>query len=572
MELIMRFPRVIAQSFGRVISPHLATILLGLSMFATGASGLVSEYILATVSTYILGNSIEQFSIIVATMMLMMGVAGFVQQFITKNLIEKFILVEVCLALIGGFAPIMMYYSFSFMDTHFAFVQYFFVGSMGFLVGFEIPLILRINREYSKDLKGNVALVFSLDYIGAFVGAIIWTKFLLKSFPITEISFLLAGSNFLIAVITFIYFLRKGKVKRRGLWFGVICLTALALMYGYSHNRDWNVYAEQKMYDDKILYSQTTKYQHLVMTYYEALDDYRFYINGNLQWASTDEHIYHDQLVHPLMNVVDRKKVLILGGGDGLALREVLKYPGVEEVTLVDLDPEMTVFCSTNPVVVMLNDSAFSDARVSILKSGAVTVDTSLAGTPIYQETGMFDSEGEPEVEIVAQVKVLNMDADLFVSEIKGKWNAIIIDFPDPNSIELGKLYTREFFLKIRQRLLAENGALVIQSTSPIEAVEAFMCIKRTLEAAGFKTLPYHDNVPSFGEWGWILAWKNERIGKRIARLDHFNAPTRYLTPELFQASKVFGKDQLKTVYKDINTLMRPVLHTHYVDNCWLLE
>lgn len=595
--------RAAARAFLSKFKINVPTMLLAASMFFTGACGLVSEYILCTVSTYILGNSIEQFSIIIAMMLLMMGLAGYLQRFMgDKKLIEKFILVETILALLSGFAPTAIYAAFGLMDYHFKIVQYFFVMSIGFLIGFEIPLVLRINEKFSKTLSSNIANIYSLDYLGCFAGAIVWTYFLLRHFPLTEISFMMAGLNFFVAVLTFGYFLSKKAVRNRISTLLLVACTACVLVYGYTHNRGWNSALEQKMYDDRIIFAETTKYQRVVITYNRSLDEHRLYLNGNLQFCSTDEQIYHEQLVHPAMHLVPgHRRVLILGGGDGLALREVLKYKDVEQVTLVDLDPDMIRICSTDSVIKRLNNDAFADARVHASASPGVTPDLLMQADPqsdkeqlpfsqasektditwkknvkpIYMETGKVDKNKHEVVERVAYVEIFNVDADRFIGKTRDKWNVVIVDLPDPGSIELVKLYSKEFYLKIH-RLLAESGMVVIQATSPYHAKESYLCINRTLEAARFKTLLYHDNVPSFGEWGWALAWKNNTpenvVRGKVEGMEAFKVETRYLTPDVFRTATVFGKGWLVSGFDDINTLMQPRLLDYYLHDDWKID
>ncbi len=561
------------QDVGR---PRFATLLLGLSMFATGASGLVNEYILATVSTYILGNSIEQFGVIIALMLMMMGIASWIQKFVSdRMLIEKFIGLEICLAILCSVGPLAIYAVYSLMADHFNLVQYFFVMAIGFLIGLEIPLVLRINKTYSEHLKTNLAVIFSLDYIGSFIGALIWVFYLLRNFPLTEISVMVAGFNFIVAVITFLYFLRHKLVSSKLVPIVSIVITLAWLSTIYSYNREWNLLLEQKLYDDPIVFSQTTKYQHLVVTHNTSLEEYRLYSNGNTQFSSVDEAIYHEHLVHPVMAMIpDHQRVLILGGGDGLALREVLKYNDVRSVVLVDLDPVMTEIASTNPIFIQLNNDVFADARVHVQLSNAIT---SAGKRPVFVETGEYYTEGrkkgQPITERVTTVDVINLDADKFVSEIPGYYNVIILDFPDPNTIELAKLYSKEFYLKLKGRL-AENGMIVVQATSPYHARESYLCIQRTIEAAGLNTLPYHDNVPSFGDWGWFLGWRSipVEIVNRKTKSIEFNVDTRYLTPEVFQASLVFGKGALDPKHENeqkINTLMYPILLHLYLKESW---
>ncbi len=545
-------------------------------MFLTGASGFIFECILSTVATFILGNSIEQFSVTISLMMLMMGFAGFWQRTLSdEHLVEKFLLVEVGLAILGGFAPIAVYASYATMEIHFVAVQYFFVLSIGFLIGLEIPLVLRLNRHYVPQLKSNIASVFSMDYLGAFIGAVVWVYVLLKYFPLTEISFFVAGMNFAVAFIAYAYF-SYHRVASRGLApVALIALTAASLAYGYAQNRDWSRLLEQRFYSEPIAFSATTKYQHIVLTAAVNPTDYRLYINGNLQFASLDEHIYHEMLVHPAMTLAaNRRHVLILGGGDGLALREVLKYASVHEVTLVDIDPAMIDFARSHHVMTELNAGAFRDARVTAEEAAIVTDGGRLR--PVYGYATGIGVEADEVLEQAALVNVYTIDADKLLQDLDGPYDVIVIDLPDPNSVELVKLYSREFYLKLN-RLLAPGGKIAIQSTSPYHAKESFLCILRTIHGAGYKALPYHDNVPSFGDWGWILAWNSEetqaRMLGRITGLEEFavgEAALRYLTPPHLKAAVSFGKGALETENQAVNTLMSPVLLRFYLSESWL--
>ena len=557
------------------IRPHIATTLLALSMFFTGAAGFMFECLLSTVATYTLGNSIEQFSVTISLMMLMMGVAGFLQRRISdERLIEKFLLVETSLALLGGYAPIAVYAAYGLMSEHFALVQYFFVVSIGFLIGLEIPLVLRINRRYVPALKSNIAAILSPDYIGSFLGALVWVYFLLKYYPLTEISFLVGGLNFAVAAVTFLYFMRHRFVAQPAASLALIAVTAGALGYGYTQNRLWNMNLEQYFYDAPIVFSKTSKYQHLVLTGSVNPTDYRLYINGNLQLSSLDEHIYHEQLVHPVMHLArSRKRVLVLGGGDGLALREVLKYPDVERVTLVDIDPEMIDLARDNEILNEINQASLRDARVHATVSAAVVQGG--GGKPVYYWRERRGPEDGLVAEEVARVEVFTIDADKFIDGIDGLWDVIIVDFPDPNTVELVKLYSREFYFKLK-KVLAEDGMIAMQSTSPYHAKESFLCILRTVGSAGFSTLPYHDNVPSFGDWGWVLAWKSAEpvsaVRDRIGRMNAFRIAAsrlRYLTPEVFKSSLAFGKTMLEPKRLEINRLMHPVLLQMYLDESW---
>ena len=544
-------------------------------MFLTGASGFIFECILSTVATFILGNSIEQFSVTISLMMLMMGFASVVQRKISdKNLIEKFLLVEIHLALLGGYAPITVYASYASMEAHFVLIQYLFVLSIGFLIGLEIPLVLRLNRQFVPQLKSNISSIFSTDYIGAFLGAIFWVYFLLKYLPLTEISFLVSSINFVVAFATYGYFLYHGIASKGFVKIVAIGLTAAGLGYGYVRNRDWNDVLEQRFYDEPVVHSRTTRYQHIVLTARTAPTDYRLYINGNLQFSSLDEHIYHELLVHPAMTLAEnRERVLILGGGDGLALKEVLKHPGTAEVTLVDIDPGMIEFASRNDIMRELNQAAFDDARVSAQAASGIDGDSQLQ--PVYGHVLPEGIDSADPVEQAALVQVYTVDADKMLGQLGGVYDVVLVDLPDPNSVELVKLYSREFYMKLH-RVLARRGILAVQATSPYHAKESFLCILRTIRSARFDALPYHDNVPSFGDWGWIIARQTEEDPSELLRqarqLHKFSVDETmliYLTPERFRASTTFGKNDLESSNTQINSLMEPTLLRFYLMESW---
>ncbi|MBT8342425.1 MAG: polyamine aminopropyltransferase [Desulfatitalea sp.] len=554
----------------RPFSP--ATFLLASSIFATGLTGLVLEYIQATIATYVLGNSIEQYSLVIGMMLFMMGVAASAQKMFTdSHLIEKFILIEILLALIGGFSPLAVYWAFG-ATAHFLPVQYFFILSLGFLIGLEIPVVLRINEAYSRKLSLNIESVFFADYLGALAGALLWVFVLLRYLPLTESSFLLAGVNLSIAVATYAYFRRFKAVRRQRIIFGFIVMAAAALVWGYANNRVWNFQLEQRLYDDPIVFQETTVYQHLVMTRNATRDEYRFFINGNLQFSSLDERRYHELLVHPALSAGAHNRVLILGGGDGLALREVLKYEDVREVTLIDLDVGMTRFAAKNPVMVGLNAKSLVDARVVVIDSGAVRPGIV---TPVFMEGAKTEPEtGMARTTTVATVNVMNIDADTYLSAARGYYDVVIIDLPDPSSIELAKLYSREFYEKVR-KVLSETGIMVVQATAPFLAKESFLCIGRTLRSAGWHVTPYHESIPSFGDWGWYIC-SNARLSKSF-HLRRLNRPalavaTTYYSPAVFARAMVFGKGELETEHGAINTRFQPVLLDLYLRASWQYE
>ncbi len=553
-------------------TPRFLPVLLAFCMFSTGASGLVNEYVLASITTFILGNSIEQWSMIIASMMLMMGVSGLVQRKMSdKGLLQKFIIVEVLMALLGSFAPLATYAAYGYLEYNFIFIHYFFVLSIGFLIGFEIPLVMRIIEQNNIELRTNLTLVYAMDYIGAFIGAVIWVEYLLMNYPLTEISFIVSGFNFIVAVATCIYFLNLKIISNPTPQIGMLLVSAVILVFGFNYNVDISNLLEQRFYDDTIVYKKTTKYQHLVITQNNSTSDTRLYINGNTQFSSLDEARYHDFLVHPLMEAApDAQNILVLGGGDGLALREVNKYQDLESITLVDLDPEMINIASTNPYLTALNKDSFSKAKVM---TDGLNISDSGSKESIYLTEDNLEGE---KPEWVASVEVFNVDADQFLRNSKyDKWDAVIIDLPDPSSIELSKLYSRQFYRSLKRRL-TPNAFISIQSTSPYHAKEAYLAIGNTLKSAGFNILPYRQNIPSFGDWGYYLAWTNQetpaQVKQRLSSLNRFQVDSEFITPELLAASFAFGKGELVSESNCVNTIMMPCLLKNYLEKSWLVE
>ncbi len=549
---------------------NFASALLCLCMFASGACGIILEYIQASLASMILGNAFEQWAMVIGLMMFWMGFGSLIQARIPKKgLVFAFIGIEIALALAGGYSPTLTYLSYGY-TAHYSLVLYFFVSVIGILIGLEIPVIIRINNDFSRELSTNLGNILSADYIGSLAGALIYVFLLLRFFPITEAAFLTAGMNFSLALITFLYFTRKGIIKSNFILMTIMAVTCAAVIYGYLHNREWQITNEQALYDDPIIYSKTSQYQHIVLTHFKPLDEIRLFLNGNLQLCSTDEARYHEPLVHPAMALArSHKQVLVLGGGDGCALREILKYPDVDKITLVDLDPAMTALAATHPLLSRLNNHAFDNAKLTTLTGQGITPGPF---RQIYQNTGT--RKRDRTTRRVAQVRVMNLDADKFLEQAKGEWDVIIVDMPDPSTPELTKLYSKEFYLKVRCRL-AQGGMAAVQSTSPYLARESFLCIGRTLAAAGFSILPFHENVPSFGDWGWYLCTRGDdnhiQLTQQIANLE-FTVPTRFLTPEVFRRQLVFGKGMDKSPHTEINTLLFPVLLSYYNHESWLLE
>ena len=541
-----------------------ASSILYLATFIMGGCGLAYEYTLSRVAADLLGNSARQWALVIGAMMFCMGIGADLQKRLNdQRLLDKFIGAEILLGVLGGLGPLALLFTYGMAPNYYIIVQYAFIGSIGLLLGFELPLIARLNAVYTSQLKVNLGKVLKMDYVGALAGALIWVFLLPRFFTLIETAFVLGLLNLGAATILLLYF--RSQVTLGGRLWATLLAASLFLTGGLFQAHNWTSTAEQYLYRDRIILSQTTRYQHIVLTRSKAAE-ISCYINGSLQFNSADEHIYHENLVHPAFALAShQRRVLILGGGDGLAAREVLKYPTVEELVLCDLDPEMTDLARSQPNFIELNQDSLNNARISILKNNVLIPQSKDEVIRIPDQHRRFGSRPEE----VARVTLVNLDAASLLEKLAGKFDIIIVDFPDPNNEELAKLYSRTFYRRLADRL-AIDGIFVQQATSPYHAREAFLCIGRSMTTAELTVIPYHDNIPSFGEWGWWIGghqerWSHKGLKEKLKQTTTLAAPTRYLTPELIHASLDFGKNQLKTNESEINTLVNHKIFTYYL-------
>lgn len=550
------------------LSSRRVKVLLALSMFVMGGCGIAYEYVLSVLGNYLIGSSHEEIFVVIGLMMFAMGVGSYSQRVLRGDLIETFIVLEVLLGVIGGFSASAVYATFAVSESY-RIILYGLAFTIGGLIGMEIPVIIRINREYSKSLRVNLAEVLSMDYVGALAGALLFAYVLLVHVSLTRIGYLLGLANVAVAGLGIWAF--WPLIRRRRRIVGGALLATGALAGGLFMAPRWDAWSEQRFFADPIVHRQTTLYQHIVLT--ERGDVIRLYINGHLQFSSRDEHIYHETLVHPAMTLAPRRsRVLILGGGDGLALRECLAYDDVEAVTLVDIDPAIIELSRDHPALSRLNRGAFDEAQVTTKLAGAIGTSAERYHPRFHGQhpTQRFDAPVE-----LPEVNVYTVDADRFLDAVEGQFDVAILDFPDPSHLETAKLFSREFYRSL-SRVLAPGALVAVQSTSPYHARDVFLCIGESLRSAGFAAVPYHQNVPSFGEWGFHLAARvperegagrelEARLVERLRSIDRFEVETRFLTPELVAAATRFGKDWLEPGRKiEPHTRLRPHLIEYY--------
>jgi spermidine synthase len=485
---------------------------------------LTYELVVATLSSYLLGDSITQFSLTIGFFLFAMGIGSLLSRRIRRDELRWFIIVELAVALFGGTSAILLYATFSSVDVLYYAVMIGVSLAIGICVGLEIPLLTRIVADRSA-LSEALADVLSIDYIGALIGSLAFPIVLLPLLGVTLTALLMSLCNLLVAMICLHTFRGYLVVRwRRRLWTASV-LMVLLMLGGAVVSADLVKILEQQLYSDAIIYTQQTPYQRIIMT--ARARDYRLFLNGNLQFSTLDEYRYHELLVHPVMALPrSRERVLVLGGGDGFAARELLKYPDVREIVVVDLDPAMTSLAQTFPVLTRLNENSMNDARVTII----------------------------------------NADAYSYVQDGDDLFNAVVIDLPDPNNESLSKLYTDTFYRMLERRLTAD-GAFITQATSPYFARRSFWMIAQTIEAAGFDTIPLQTYVPSFGSWGWVIGTR-QSADVLIERLNAVPlVTTRYLTPEVLQTALLFDPDISRVDGGGINTLDHPLLPRTYEED-----
>jgi spermidine synthase len=437
--------------------------LLFLNVFVIATCGLIYELLAGTLSSYVLGDSITQFSIIIGIYLFAMGVGSWLSRFIDKNLAERFIEIELSVAVVGGFSAPLLFLSFAHL-SYFSFVLYGVVFVIGVFVGLEIPLLMRILKD-ELDFKDLISRVLAFDYVGALVASLLFPIFLVPKLGLNRTSLLFGMFNAAVGIWgtwLLLPLLKRNITLLRIKGAVIIVLLAIAFIKADK----LTTLAEDALFMDNIIFARSSSYQRIVVT--KGKTGYALFLNGNLQFNSFDEYRYHEALVHPAFAAYqgEPKRVLVLGGGDGLALREIEKYPSVEFIQIVDLDPEMTKISYSVPALGELNRHSFDDPRVHLTNADAFVWLDSTATEP-------FD--------------------------------IAIVDFPDPNNFALGKLYTTRFYNLLKSKLRPDSS-VVIQTTSPLVARQSFWCIVKTLESVGFSVRPYQTTVPSFGIWGYALA------------------------------------------------------------------
>ncbi|MCT2534975.1 polyamine aminopropyltransferase [Aquibacillus koreensis] len=497
------------------------------SHFIYWASGIVSicgiifEVLFGALGSYILGDGVKQYTLTISLFLTGMGIGASLSEKVTKNLVLSFVYIEFMVALIGGFSSFLMFgfTAFSPSGTDALFL-YGVTLTVGALTGVELPILIRKANEIGVSLNRSTARVLFSDYAGGLIGGLLFVFLLRPQLGIVKTAFLVGLINLSVALVV-IWLFRK-EIRRVTRHFFVGGMIGILLLAGLLFGEAMALTFEQKLYKDPIIHMEESEYQKIILT--RDKDDVRLYLNGGLQLSSIDEYRYHEVLVHPPMALADEHdNVLVLGGGDGLAVKELLKYEDVKNITLVDLDPAVVDLANNHPYLLELNEGAIKNKKV----------------------------------------EVINQDAFQFLEETDEWFDVIIVDLPDPNDESLNKLYTKEFYSLARNHLVP-GGAMMIQATSPVFAREVYWTISTTVASTGLYTENLHVDVPSFGNWGFVFA---SRDPINLPDLE-IAVPTRFLTTDLLPSLATFGKDEGEHILDQNedevklrpNTLIDPIL------------
>jgi spermidine synthase len=484
-------------------------VVLFLSVLLIAACGLIYELIAGTLASYLLGDSVLQFSTVIGTYLFAMGLGSAASRYVGGSLVARFVQIELMVGVVGGFSSSILFLAFAY--THaFRLALYLLVIAIGVLVGLEIPLLMRIleGRFKFRDL---ISHVLTFDYLGALAASLAFPIWLVPKLGLVRAAILFGIINAGVALWS--TFLFKDQLPFRfALRAG--CVAVLLLLGGGMYAANWfSSAADNQLYADEVIFERNTRYQRIVVTKWK--DDLRLFLNAHLQFSSRDEYRYHEALVHPgLSSLPGARRALVLGGGDGLAVRELLKYPNLESITLVDLDHEMTRLFTEHPLLAPLNDYSFRNPRVH----------------------------------------VINDDAFPWLDRNTESWDFVVVDFPDPTNYSLGKLYTTAFYRLLKKHV---SGLAVIQSTSPMFSRQSYWCIVDTLKEAGFRVWPYHVYVPSFGEWGFTLVGNSWEPPVQLPMALRFLSVSTI--PQLFD----FPED-MKPVDAEVNRLNDQILVRYY--------
>lgn len=491
------------------------TIFAAALIVAVG--GLIYELILGTAASYLFGDSIVSFSIATGVTLFGMGIGSLLSTKLAKRAGLNFVRNELLLSFIGGNSVLILFAAFS-LTEYYWLVFGVLSLTIGIFIGTEVPLLVGLLKEFGKKASaGLLGKVLAADYFGALIASLLFPFILLPHLGLTRTAYAVALIN---AGIGVFMLWRLRATGRSNFWLkigagAVILALSLCLIYASKIEKA----LDTALFKDPVIHYQFTPYQKIVMTQFK--DDTRLYLSNNLQFSSQDEARYHETLAHSVMtSVADTKKVLILGGGDGLLAREVLRYDSVDSITLVDIDPAMTNLGKEQRVLKDLNDNSLNDSRVTIR----------------------------------------NEDAFKYVQNTSENYDVILVDLVDPSNERIAKLYSRQFYTMLAARL-SPGGAFITQATSSYFTPNAFGQIALTMDAANPSrvTVPLAQNVPSFGEWGFLMSLEDE---ENLFTRQSLPGGLAFHTKESLAQTKYTARGPVKE--QRVSTLLDPNVYITY--------
>ncbi len=456
-----------------------------------------------------------------------MGLGSRLSKSFNSNIIFYFVITELILSVLVSFSAIASYLIYGFTSVSWVII-YLLSIIIGLLIGLEIPFATRINNEF-EELRLNISNILEKDYYGSLLGGLFFAFIGLPYLGLTYTPFVLGFINLIVSFWLF-YVLRHEISSRLRRLVSVLYVIVFAVILGgLFFAKPLVLFGEQAKYKDKIVFSEQTKYQKIVIT--EWKNWHSLYINGNQQLSTFDEFLYHEPMVHTTIGITKkRNNILILGGGDGCIIRELLKYEDIGHITLVDLDEKMLRLGREHPIFKTLNKGALNDVKVNTIVADAFT----------------------------------------YLEDSKTVYDAILVDLPDPNNVDLNKLYTKEFY-RLCYNSLDAKGTFITQSGSPYYATKAFYCIDKTLKNSGFYTLPLHNQILTLGEWSWIIGKKEPISPKVLSKINLTRLDLKWLNNNSMSALSSFGKPLVDTTGIKINTIFNPKLYLYYKEGNWEL-
>lgn len=458
---------------------------------------ILYELTIWTLSSYLIWDSVRQFSFTIWFFMSGMWVGAYFSRFLEKEALKNFLRVEILLSILWATSVILLKLAYIYLwnsDFSFQFIYFFLTVFLWSLVWIEIPLVAEVYKQLKIKTQSIISDIFTFDYIWGLLASLMFPIILLPYLWLYNISIFIWSLNLIVAFL-YLNYLKKHnpnplsgaknkKVPDKWLrvekkffikYYLIIFSVLLYFIFLLTISNKLENFYLKFYFKEPILQTYQTKYQNITLT--KRGEDLRMYLNWNIQFNSLDENRYHEALVdwpiklmsssQPYPEGEEDFNVLVLWWWDWLAVRNLLKYNFIRNITLVELDPKMIEISSTQKDLIKLNTNSLNNKKV----------------------------------------KIINIDAFKFIKNTTNKYDFIIADFPDPRDVWTAKLYSKEFYIWIHWTL-KKNWMFVTQSSSSFFATKAFWSIDKTINSVFWNSLAYHRYLPSFWDWWFVLTKK----------------------------------------------------------------